>query len=251
MSPQISATQTGVDRMRNELGKAFLMDSASMPQGDRVTATAVRMVGQELENVLGGAFSSIARNLMRPIVERTVFLMIVAEEIDPRIAEEFTENGELTVEIVTGLQALSRDSDLQKLMQMGEMVRNLPEQAMAMFRWDEYGRALISSLGFNSDNWIKSEDDAYEQQLQQQQDSAAIQGQAQGAQMLQQALSQAGQQAAMQDLEQTGGQGIEQLLGGMGGMGGMGGDPSQMADPAQLQAMEEMMMGGAEGDMPV
>ena len=69
--------------------------------------------------------------------------------------------------------------------------------------------------------------------------------------MLQQALSQAGQQAAMQDLEQTGGQGIEQLLGGMGGMGGMGGDPSQMADPAQLQAMEEMMMGGAEGDMPV
>jgi hypothetical protein len=230
MSPQIQATQTGVETMRRELGKAFLMDSASIPTGDRVTATAVRMVGQELENVLGGAFSSIARMLMKPIVERTVFLMIADEEIDSRIADEFTEDGELTVEIVTGLQALSRDSDLQKLMQMGEMVRNLPEQAMQTFRWDEYGRALISSLGFNADNWIKSEDDAYQQQLQQQQDAAAIQGQAQTAQMMQQAVAQAGQQAAMQEIEQ-GGLDLNQLMGQAG----------NMTDPAQLQAMQEQL----------
>ena len=245
MSPQISATQTGVEQMRREIGKAFLMDSASMPQGERVTATAVRMVGQELENVLGGAFSSIARNLMRPIVERTVFLMIAEEEIDPRISEEFTENGELTVEIVTGLQALSRDSDLQKLMQMGEMVRNLPEQAMAMFRWDAYGRALISSLGFNSDNWIKSEDDAYQQQLQQQQDQAAIQGQAAQSQMMAQAVAETGQQAAMQDMEQTGGAGMEEMLAQLGMSGGGG----QGIDPSQLQGLEEALMSGGAGGM--
>ena len=115
-------------------------------------------------------------------------------------------------------------------MQMGEMVRNLPEQAMAMFKWDEYGRALISALGFNLDNWIKSEDDAYQQQLQQQQDAAAIQGQAQTAQMMQQAVAQAGQQAAMQELEQ-GGLDLNQLMGQAG----------NMADPAQLQAMQEQL----------
>jgi len=220
MSPQISATQVGVETMRGEVGKAFLMDSASIPQGDRVTATAVRMVGQELENVLGGAFSSIARSLMKPLVERTVFLMIVDEEIDPRVADEFTEDGELTVEIITGLQALSRDSDLQKLMQMGEMVRNLPEQAMAMFKWDEYGRALISSLGFNSDNWVKDEAEVQAQQRKQMQAELAMQGQANSQAIMDQTMGATMQEAAMQDLDQ-GGQGLQDLLAQAQSMGGM------------------------------
>ena len=94
--------------LRNEIGKAFLLDSASIPRGERVTATAVRMIGQELENVLGGAFSAIARDLMRPIVKRTVFLMITNGEIDERLADMFTSEGLVDIEIVTGLQADTR-----------------------------------------------------------------------------------------------------------------------------------------------
>ena len=149
---------------------------------------------------------------MKPIVERTIFLMINAGMIDPRVADEFTSDGELTIEIVTGLQALSRDSDLQKLMQMGEMVRNLPEQAMAMFRWDEYGRALISSLGFNPENWIKNEQEVMDEQRAMQQEQLAMQNQAQSQTMMDQTMAQTMQQAAMQDLEQTGGAGIEEML---------------------------------------
>ena len=76
MQPQISATQSGVEILRREIGRAFLLDSSSIPSGDRVTATAVRMIGQELEHVLGGAFSAIARDLMKPVVSRAVFLML-------------------------------------------------------------------------------------------------------------------------------------------------------------------------------
>ena len=240
MTPQLQATQAGVDRIRQEIGQAFLLNSASMPKGERVTATAVRAIGQELENVLGGAFSSIARSLMKPIVSRTVFLMLEEKEIDPRIEQEFTEDGELTVEIVTGLQALSRDADLQKLMQMGEMVRNLPEQAMAMFRWDEYGRALISSLGFNPDNWVKSEEIAQQQQLKQAQDQASVQGQAGAQQMMQQGMAQGVQQAAMQDVEQSGGAGIQELLAQLGGGGG--------ELPPEIM---EMLAGGGGGGPPM
>ena len=213
MNPQISSTQAGVNILRQELGKAFLLDSASIPQGERVTATAVRMIGQELEHVLGGAFSAIARDLMEPIVTRTVFLMITAGEVDQRLADMFSsEEGLLNVEIVTGLQALSRDSDLQKLMQMGEMVRNLPEPAIAMFKWDEYGKALITALGFNADLWVKSEDQVKDEQLK----LAQAQGQIQGAQQNELAGSQLAQQvvaqAAQKDIEETGGAGIQQVM---------------------------------------
>jgi hypothetical protein len=212
MSPQIQATQQGVNILRQELGKAFLMDSASMPQGDRVTATAVRMIGQELEHVLGGAFSSIARELMRPIVQRAMFLMIADGAIDERLKEMFEKDGLLDIEIVTGLQALSRDSDLQKLMQMGEMVRNLPEQAMAMFKWDSYGKALITALGFAPDTWIKSEDQVKEEQMAMQQQQGAIQGQQQAQAGVNQALTQGVSELAMQDIQETGGQGIQQMM---------------------------------------
>lgn len=215
MNPQIQSTQSGVEILRREIGRAFLLDSASIPSGERVTATAVRMIGQELEHVLGGAFSAIARDLMEPIVKRTVFLMTTEGEVDERLQEMFTEEGVLSVAIVTGLQALSRDSDLQKLMQMGEMVRNLPEAAAAMFKWDEYGRALISSLGFNAEQWVKSEEDVKNEQMELAQAQAQIQGAADSQQMVNQAVTQGGLEAAMQDIEQTGGQGIQQAMQGV------------------------------------
>ena len=214
MTPQISATQTGVEVLRRVIGQAFLLDSASMPQGERVTATAVRMIGQELENVLGGAFSAIARDLMRPIVERAIFLMLADGSVDDRLSTMFDEEGLLDVEIVTGLQALSRDSDLQKLMQMGEMVRNLPEQAAGMFKWDQYGRALITSLGFSPDAWIKSEEQVQQEQMAMQQQQMAMQQQQQAQMGMQEAVTQGAAEMAMQDIQQTGGQGIQQMMEG-------------------------------------
>ena len=213
MNPQIQATQQGVQVLRGEVGKAFLMDSASIPQGERVTATAVRMVGQELENVLGGAFSSIARDLMVPVVSRCVYVMIDNGEIDDRLKEMFiSDEGVLNVVVVTGLQALSRDSDLQKLMQMGEMVRNLPEQAAAMFKWDEYGKALITSLGFAADQWIKDEEQVKQEQMEMAQAQTDMAGKAQSSQMVNQAVTEGTLQAAMGDLEQTGGANIQQAM---------------------------------------
>lgn len=215
MQPQIAATQSGVDILRREIGRAFLLDSASIPSGERVTATAVRMIGQELEHVLGGAFSAIARDLMEPIVNRAVFLMLASGVIDQRLSDMFVKDGLLDVEIVTGLQALSRDSDLQKLMQMGEMVRNLPEQAAAMFKWDQYGKALITSLGFSPDSWIKSEEEVKAEQEAEQRRMMAMQAEQQGAMGMSQAVTETAAAAAMQDIQQTGGQGIQQMMEGV------------------------------------
>jgi len=211
MTPQIQSTQQGVEILRREIGKAFLMDSSSIPTGDRVTATAVRMIGQELEHVLGGAFSSIARDLMKPIVQRAVFLMMSQGEVDERLKDMFDSQGLLDIEIVTGLQALSRDTDLQKLMQMGEMVRNLPEQAAGMFRWDQFGKALITSLGFAPDAWIKTEEQVQQEQMAMQQQQMQMQAQQQAQIGGQQAMANVAEQMAMQQMGAAG----EEIMGGM------------------------------------
>lgn len=212
ISPQLNAAQTAVEQMRREVGSAFLLGSAGVRSAERVTATEVRMLGMEIENVLGGAFSAIARALLQPIVSRTIALMLREGEMDERLESEFTEDGKLSISIITGLQALSRDSDLTKLMQLGEMVRNLPPEAVQHFRWDQYGMALISSLGFDPRSWVRSEQETDQKQMDQQQrmmemqaQAAMAQGAAQGAGAGMGQVAQTGiTQAAMQMAQQQG-----------------------------------------------
>ena len=211
ISPQLNASQQAVEGMRREVGNAFLLGSAGVRSAERVTATEVRMLGMEIENVLGGAFSAIARSLLEPTVRRAVTLMLRSGEIDERLAEEFTEDGRLTVNVVTGLQALSRDSDLTKLMQLGEMVRNLPPEALQHFRWDQYGIALISAIGFDPRNWVRSEEETDERQMQQQQQAMEAQAQAAMSQGIAQGIGGAAQGAIQQGAAQMMGmQGTQQ-----------------------------------------
>ena len=228
LNPQIASTQGAVQEMRTEVAEAFLMTRGALPTGDRVTATAVRMIGSELETVLGGAFSSIARDLMEPIVKRAVFIMLDTGDIDERMTEQFYDkDGTLNIEIVTGLQALSKDSDLQKLMQMGEMVRNLPPQALQTFRWDAYSKALISSLGFDPRMWVKSEEEIMQEQQMAQQQAMQAQMQQQASGAITNGVVNTASQAAQQDLQQTGGQNIGAVLQQLG------------INPQQLTGMQQ------------
>lgn len=213
MNPQVQQAQAAVEMMRREIGEAFLMNSASIRQAERVTATEVRMIGQELENVLGGAFSSIARELLNPVIRRCIYLMVQDGDIDPRLESEFFDtNGRISVDIITGLQALSRDSELQRLMQMGELMRNLPEQAVQHFRFDEYGRALVSALGFDPRNWIVSPEEI----AQKQQEAMAAQAQLQTQAAMQQGVAQGAGQAAGAAVQQMAPGVMEQVMTGGG-----------------------------------
>jgi hypothetical protein len=205
--------------MRKEVGQGFLLQTAAMPTGDRVTATAVRAVGNELETILGGTFSAIARDFMVPIIRRTIYLMIENNEIDQRMADQFDEdNGILNIEILTGLQSLSRESDITKLLQMGEMVRNLPPEAASSFKWESYARALITAMGFDANNWVRSAEELRKEKM----EMAKAQQQMEMQKMFAGAAAQAMGGAAQQDLMNTGGANIPpelsqqamQMLGG-------------------------------------
>ena len=208
MKSNIQVTQQAVDTMRREVSQAFLMTGGAIRQAERVTAAEVRALGQELEQVLGGAFSAIAREFMTPIIRRTVFLMAVNNEIDERIAEEILDDGALSASITTGLQALSRDNDLNKLMQLAEQMRNLPPEIQKQFDYNYFAQSMVNAMGFDSRQWIRDPADIQAEEAMKQQQQ--MQQQAAG-QMASGAVGLA-QQAAGQAIEQ--GASVEDLMAG-------------------------------------
>ena len=82
---------------------------------------------------------------------------------------------------------------------------------MKTFKFEEYGRALITALGFDANNWIRTEEDIKAEQAEQQREAMAAQQQM----ATQQAVTQGVSQAAMTDIQQTGGEGIQQAMQGM------------------------------------
>jgi hypothetical protein len=147
---------------------------------------------------------------MVPVVKRTIYLMLQNNEIDPGMREQFDEtNGILNIEILTGLQSLSRESDLTKLLQMGEMVRNLPPDAASSFKWESYARALITSLGFDPSNWVKSEEDIRKEEM----EAADRQQQMEMQKMYAQSALNTVSGAAQQDMLQNGGKNIPPQFG--------------------------------------
>ena len=67
----------------------------------------------------------------------------------------------------------------------------------------------MTALGFDANNWIRTEQDVKEEQAEQQRQMMAMQQQQQAAAGVAQGVT----QAAMQDIEQTGGAGIQQAMG--------------------------------------
>lgn len=184
MRPATDAAFNAVNTMRQEVAKSFLMTAGQVRQAERVTATEVRLQAQELEQKLGGAFSAISRDLMQPILQRVMFVMTTNGMVDEGLAQAFSSDGKLTVSIVTGLQALSRDRDLERLMQMGQLLQQMPPEVAKTFKYTEYSKALVTALGFDANNWIISEDE-----------QAQMQALEQGQQMMMQA-AQTGMNAA-------------------------------------------------------
>lgn len=86
------------------IGRGFLLGTSVTRNAERVTAVEIRMQAEELETSLGGAYSRLAVDMQTPIC---LWLL-------KRIKLSFN-NTQLTPVIVTGLDALSRNGDLDNM----------------------------------------------------------------------------------------------------------------------------------------
>jgi hypothetical protein len=158
---------TVATRYINRIGKAFLLGSAVVRDAERVTAEEIRMQANELETTLGGVYSRMAVDFQGPMAFWLTKLTGV------------TLNGKgITPMVITGLDALSRNGDLDNLkmaLQDLASVAGMPPQALAVLQWDAIAKAIFMGRGVAYKDYVKSADQIAADQQQEQQAALAQQ----------------------------------------------------------------------------
>lgn len=158
--------------LSDRLNKAFLLNSSIQRSGERVTATEWRYMVEELETALGGVYAVLSQTFQLPLVT-----LIIANLQKQNKFPKFPKDS-IRPQIVTGLEALGRSSDLNKLDQfVAEMGQLLGPEAIAKFvNPTEFLTRRATALGIDTKNLIRTREeiDAQDQANQQQQSLAQV-----------------------------------------------------------------------------
>lgn len=101
------AAKATMDAIEGRIVQAFLINQVR--DAERVTAEEIRLIAMELEKALGGVYSVLTQELQLPLVNIYMAQMERKGEL-PRLPK-----GAVVPQIVTGLDALGRSSDMEKL----------------------------------------------------------------------------------------------------------------------------------------
>ncbi|MCP3882349.1 MAG: hypothetical protein GY701_28740 [Sulfitobacter sp.] len=152
--------------LKRDLGMAFLLNSTVPRQAERVTAEEIRLVASELDSTLGNVYSVMSSDLQLPMVK-----ILLGNMSDTGALDHILQGGPLPDEvkpvIVTGLEAIGRGHDLQRLDEFVAGAREiLGPEALSVMNIDVYLRERATALGVNR-NVVKSEEQLAAAQQQQ------------------------------------------------------------------------------------
>lgn len=170
LGPVVMARQ----ELAANIGRTFLLQSAVQPTGDRVTATQIREIAQELDQALGGIFSGISRDVQMPIVRRTIFLLAKDKLIPKEIIKLTKPGGILNMKVRTGLEALNREVQNSQLVQWAQVVAQIPN-AMNVVNWDNWLTRFTTSFGMDTAGLVKTPEQIQAEQQAMMQQQAQMQ----------------------------------------------------------------------------
>jgi len=184
-----------IDTITERLSYAFMLTEASIRNAERVTAEEIRLVTQSIERQLGGVYSLLSLEFQLPLVNKIMDQMERGRKM-PKLPKKF-----VTPTIVTGIDALGRGNDLQRLdlylQGIGQMVG--PQVIGETINIREYMNRRAAALGIETDGLVKTEEQINaERQAQLQQ---------QYMQMMASPAAQAGLQTYLSQQGQSGPQG--------------------------------------------
>ena len=165
-----------------------MLNSAVQRSGDRVTAEEIRYMASELEDGLGGIYSILSQEMQLPLVKRLMFQM----ERQKRLP--VLPDGTIQPVIVTGMEALGRGHDLNKLNLFLQNISPLGPEVLARYmNVSDYVKRVGTSLGIDMAGLIKSQEqvDAEQQQAMQQQmmQQMAVPGMQEASALMQQGMA--------------------------------------------------------------
>ena len=146
--------------IEQRLSQAFLLMSSLQRNAERVTAEEIRQMVADLEASHGGVYANLQQELQLPLIKRFLSRLTKAGKL-PELPKDT-----IKPVITTGLDALGRGQDIQKLDVFVQGALALGEAAMPYLKVGEYLNQRAIAQGLEAQSLIYSE--AEVQQAQQQ-----------------------------------------------------------------------------------
>lgn len=142
-----------INRIESRLSRAFMLNTSVQRTGERVTAEEIRYMAGELDDAQGGVYSVLSQELQLPLVRIWMARMQKQKRL-PNLPNEVAKPT-----IVTGLEALGRGHDLNKLSALQQHLQAIGQDAVARYlNVGDYISRAATSLGIDASGLVKSED---------------------------------------------------------------------------------------------
>lgn len=148
-----------VQSLERRLGYIFMLQSAVQRQAERVTAEEIRYIAGELEDTLGGTYSILSQELQLPLVRRIMVQLEGMGEI-PTLPD-----GTVEPTITTGLEAIGRGHDLNKLLTFKEIITTTPGSE-SVLKTNAFIALCATALGIDTEGLLKSDEELMQEQQQ-------------------------------------------------------------------------------------
>lgn len=157
----------GLARIEARLSQAFML--ADVRDSERTTAEEVRLQAIQIENSLGAIYSILSQEFQQPYVSRKLDLLVRSGRV-PALPPELVRPV-----VSVGLAAVGRNNDLEKVVQFVQTIGGtMPDAIPQYIQPGELIRRLASSLGIDTLNLVKT-DEQIAQEQQQAQEMALMQ----------------------------------------------------------------------------
>ena len=151
-----------MNEIMDRLKSVFLLPSVR--SAERVTAEEIRLVAVQLEQALGGVYAVLSQELQLPLVRLFISRLSRTNKL-PKLP-----GGLVKPVIVTGLEALGRVSDLEKLdMFLAGATQTLGTGVLQYLNMEDYLKRRAAALGIDGYTSLVKPQDQVDQQQQQQQ----------------------------------------------------------------------------------
>jgi hypothetical protein len=115
-----------MNRIEQRLQFAFLLNASVQRQAERVTATEVQLVANEIQDALGGVYGILTTEFQLPYLN-TKLAMLRQKKLLPDLPKDIVK-----VKIIVGMEALGRASDRIKLLQfLSDLAGTLGAEVLA------------------------------------------------------------------------------------------------------------------------
>jgi hypothetical protein len=136
--------------IEQRLERAFILNSAIQRNAERVTREEILKMVEDLEAALGGVYSLLAVEFQAP------YIACKLKQLTQQNKLPYMPKGLVRPLIVTGVEAIGRGTDKERLLEMLSALRDTvgPEQMASVIKMDVMAMRLCSAMGIDPDGLL-------------------------------------------------------------------------------------------------